>query len=413
VSGECIRKSPKTANFQYRRRVPLDVQKAFGKKWVERSLNTADAREAKKRAALITSELDHQWDVIRGSATPLQRWRQGSNWLAQQPSIYPPEYTGEPDDPADPSLWASDEFARVQDGKAKMPPDATPEAYTAWLRGETDVEPPTVTLKDALKLWTEERKPTRSVRDGAARVVEQFRAVANDTPLHLLTRSQARRYRDSLAAAGTAPGTIETYLSYLRTIFENAMREELVPERSNPFAALKIERTKAAEEERLPIPRAQCLEILKTSLAHGFDQSDWFAAALLTTGARPGGLFRAKLDLHGKTPHWQIPREKKSPPRIVPLHPMLITALDGTEPPKFTVRVEQLRKQFIERWKPHVAYSCRHSFNDEARRISMPLELRLRLMGQSARRLIGENARYGSIEAVLQDAPQWIGKMWQ
>jgi integrase len=412
VSGEFIRKSPKTANFQYRRRVPLDVQEAFGKKWIERSLNTADPREAKKRAAIITAELDQQWDMLRGSATPLQRWRQGSSWLAQQPSIYPPEYTGGPDDPSDPMHWASDEFERVEEGKAQIPQGATPEAYVAWLRGENKIEPPTVTMRDALKLWLEERKPTKPARDGATRVVEQFGVIANDTPLHLLTRSQARRYRDSLVAAGTAPGTIETYISYLRTIFENAMREELIPERANPFSALKIERNKTAEEEREPIPREKCLEILKTSLAHGFDQSDWFAAALLTTGARPGGLFRAKLELNG-APHWQIPREKKSPPRIVPLHPMLIAALDGKEPPRFTVRVEQLRKQFIERWKPYVAYSCRHSFNDEARRINMPLELRLRLMGQSARRLIGENARYGSVEAVLQEAPQWISKMWQ
>jgi hypothetical protein len=59
------------------------------------------------------------------------------------------------------------------------------------------------------------------------------------------------------------------------------------------------------------------------------------------------------------------------------------------------------------------AYQCRHSWNDEARRVDIPLELRLRLMGQSARKVIGENARYGSLEAVLAAAPPWIEKMWQ
>jgi integrase len=407
VSAKYVRKIAKSANHQYRRRVPLDVQKAFGKVWVERSLNTGDAREAEKRAAIITAELDQQWDTLRGSATPLQRWRQGSNWLAQQ---VPLEATGEPDDPV--SGWVSDEYERVEEGKARLPEGATRDAYVAWLRGDNKLATPNVSLQDALKLWIEERKPAKVARAGATRVVGHFAVVAGDTPLHMLTRAQARQYRDSLVKAGTAPGTIETYISYLRTVYENAIREQLIEDRINPFSALKIERSKFAEEERNPIPREKCLAILKETLTHGFDQSDWFAAAMLTTGARPGGLFKAKLTLGAEVPHWAIPREKTSPPRVVPVHPLLLAALKDREPPKFTVRPEQLRRAFIERYKPYVAYQCRHSFNDEARRVGMPLELRLRIMGHSARKLIGENARYGSIEAVLADAPQWVEKMW-
>ena len=413
MSVEYVRKIAKSANLQYRRRVPLDVQQAVGKRWVERSLNTADPREAKKRAAIITAELDRTWDTLRGAATPLQRWQQGSQWLAQQPSIYPPEYTGEPDDPADPTVWTFDELDRLREGKAQVPPGATPEAYGAWLQGKQSIAAPTVTLQDALDLWLKERKPVRSARDGATRVVKQFAALAGDTAMPLITRLQARQYRDGLAAAGTAPGTIETYLSYLRTVFENAIREGLISDRANPFSALKVEKTKFAEEERRPIPRDKCMAILIETLAHGFDQADWFAAAMLTTGARPGGLYRAKLVLDAEVPHWAIPREKLSPPRVVPVHPLLLEALKNREPPTYTVRAEQVRKSFNDRQKPYTAYQCRHSFNDEARRIQMPMELRLRIMGHSARKVIGENARYGSIEAVLLDAPQWIEKMWR
>jgi len=407
---EYIRKSAKSANLQYRRRVPLDLQKQLGgKEWVEQSLGTPDPREAKKRAAMLTAQLEQQWDSLRGGSE-LQRWRQGVEWLSQREPL---RLDGEEEGEGGPDhAWASDEFNRVESGKAKLPNGATPEAYVAWLRGEHTVRPPTVTLKDALKVWLDERRPTESVRSGAARVVEQFSASVGDAPMASVTRSQARRYRDSLVAAGTAPGSIATYLAYLRTVFEHAIKEELIAERVNPFAALKVERDKAAEEDRLPIPREVCMAILKESLAPGFDQSDWFAAAMLTAGGRPGGVFKAKLVLDAKVPYWQIPREKKSPPRAVPVHPLLLRALDGREPPRYTVRAEQVRRHFIDRHKPYTAYQCRHSFNDEARRVDMPLELRLRLMGQSARKVIGENARYGSLEAVLSSAPEWIEKMW-
>ena len=63
------------------------------------------------------------------------------------------------------------------------------------------------------------------------------------------------------------------------------------------------------------------------------------------------------------------------------MHPLLL----DKEPIKFTVRAEQLRGRFNKRCKPDVAYSCRHSFNDEARRVKMDLELRLRLSTLSLR----------------------------
>jgi len=398
--------SAKTSIWRYRRRVPLDVQKAVGRAWVEQSLGTGDKREARKRAAIVTTTLEAQWDALRGSASELQRWRQGVEWLNQQPPYNP---TG--DDTV--SLVASDEWDALQEGKVKLPQGATKEAYSAWLRGVNDVKRPRVTLEDAVKAWLKERKPTASVRDGATRVVKQFATLVGDTPLDAITRVQARKYADSLVAAGTAPGTISTYLSYLRIVFTSAINEQLIDDRVNPFAALRVHNDKAPEEDRLPIPRDTCITILREALAHGFDQSDWFAAAMLTTGARPGGLYKAKLVLTDKVPYWQIPREKKSPPRAVPVHPMLLKALAGREPPKYTIRVEQLRRQFIERHEPYTAYQCRHSFNDEARRVDMPLELRLRLMGHSARKVIGENARYGSIEAVLEGAPEWVEKMWR
>ena len=91
------------------------------------------------------------------------------------------------------------------------------------------------------------------------------------------------------------------------------------------------------------------------------------------------------------------------------MHPLLL----DKEPLKFNVRAEQLRGRFNKRYKPDVAYSSRHSFNDEARRVEMDLEVRLRLMGHSVKRAIGTNARYGSSEVLLPAAKKWVDKMWR
>ena len=91
------------------------------------------------------------------------------------------------------------------------------------------------------------------------------------------------------------------------------------------------------------------------------------------------------------------------------MHPLLL----DKEPVKFTVRAEQLRGRFNKRYKPDVAYSCRHSFNDEARRVEMDLELRLRLMGHSVKRAIGTNSRYGSPDVLLPAAKKLVGRMWR
>jgi hypothetical protein len=79
-----LRQTPKSSRWHYRRRVPKDVQPGYGREWVEQSLGTADKREARRRATIITAKLEEAWDALRGQATPLQRWRQGQDWLASR-----------------------------------------------------------------------------------------------------------------------------------------------------------------------------------------------------------------------------------------------------------------------------------------------------------------------------------------
>ena len=87
-----IRKPKRSNNYVYRRRVPVDVQEAFGEDMVEQGLGTPDRREAGRRAAILTVKLEQRWDVLRGTATPLQRWEQGVEWLNEQE---PPDETDE------------------------------------------------------------------------------------------------------------------------------------------------------------------------------------------------------------------------------------------------------------------------------------------------------------------------------
>jgi integrase len=399
-----LRQTPKSSRWNYRRRVPKDVQVSYGREWVEQSLGTADKREARRRATIITAKLEEAWDALRGQATPLQRWRQGQDWLASQEPL---PFTGEPDDDA--AHWASDEFDRVEEGTAKLPQGATHDGYVAYLRGQQVVQRPRVTLREALKVWLDEQKPTESVKRGATRVVEQFMLMTGDVPMEAITRGQARQYRDSLVATGAMPGTITTYLSYLGTAFKTALDEALIDDRTNPFASLKVQRDKAPEEDREPIPRAACLALLKQSLEHGYDQADWFTAVMLTTGMRPIEAYGAKLVADAPIPYWAVPRAKKSPPRKVPVHPLLI----GKQPVKFTVRPEQLRRHFIDRHKPFTAYQCRHSWKDEAVKAGTPMEMRMQLMGHSRRKAIGDQGVYGSSGVDLEEAAKWVEKMWE
>ncbi len=79
-----IRKPRRSNNWVYRRRVPVDVQEAFGQDMVEEGLRTPDRREAERRGAILTAELEQRWDVLRGAGTSLQRWEQGVEWLSEQ-----------------------------------------------------------------------------------------------------------------------------------------------------------------------------------------------------------------------------------------------------------------------------------------------------------------------------------------
>ncbi len=406
-----LRKTTKSVNWYYRRRVPQDVQQDFGKVWVEESLGTSDKREAKKRAVILSARLEETWDTMRGQGSPLQRWQSGISWLAEQGTFRAVVPGGDEED-ADTitTLVASEMFEEMEQGKASLPPGATKEAFSAWLRGEDRISTPDVTFTDALKLWVRERRPTSQAERGARRVVKQFDVLTGGTPLARVTRLQARKYRDALVSSGTAPGSIQTYISYLRSVFNMAIKEEMLDDKkANPFVELLVERDKAEVEDRAPIPRTACLEVLQQALADGYDQADWFAAVLLTTGMRPIEAYKAKMVVDAPVPYWDVPRAKKSPPRHVPIHPMLI----GKKPVPFTVRAEQLRRAFIERYKPYTGYQCRHSWKDEAVKINMPMELRLRLMGHSLKRAIGVNSTYGGAMVDLEQAKPWVDAMWK
>ncbi len=392
-----LRKTTKSANWTYRRRVPQDIQEAFGKAWVEQSLGTPDRREARKRAAIMTAKLEETWDTMRGKGSDLQRWQQGVSWLSEQEPIH--------EDAPSEDMWDA-----LKKGKDSLPPGATEESYLAWLRGIKTLDKPTVTLSAAFDLWVRECKPSKQAERGANRIVKQFSTIVPESiDISLITRLQARRYRDSLIAGGAAPGSISTYISYLRTIFNTAMSEELINDKSNPFAEIKVEKDKSQMEEREPIPRDICIDILSQSLKDGFDQADWFAAILLTTGMRPIEAFGAKLVRSSDVTYWDVPRAKTSPPRQIPVHPLL---LDKTPVP-FTVRPEQLRRMFIERHKPYTGYQCRHSWKDEADKLDMPLELNMRLMGHSTKKAIGVHVVYGKSSIDMGKAKPWIDRMWQ
>lgn len=58
-------KRPGSAMWQLRKPVPADVQAAFGKVVVTKSLGTSNDRDATKAAMMLLEELEERWDGIR------------------------------------------------------------------------------------------------------------------------------------------------------------------------------------------------------------------------------------------------------------------------------------------------------------------------------------------------------------
>lgn len=394
-----LKRTRKSNNWVYRRRVPLDVAAAFGRPWVEQSTGTPDKREAGRRAAMLSAKYELVWDSLRDEGTELNKWVRGSEWLS---SLSPLDLDDE-----GVALAAADTLEGLHTGRVKPPPGVPKEALAAYLQGKP-MPSPQVSLKDAVELWVKEHRPSYSPTRGARRVAGQFTDLCGDIPLDQITRQQARRYRDALLKSAMQPNSVVTYLGYLRTVYDHAVREGLIDQRVNPFASLTVPGLKSLEEAVEPIPRAHCLDILATALEPGYDKVDWWSAILLTTGMRPVEAYNAKMVLDAPVPYWDVPRAKKSPRRHIPIHPRLI----GKEALPYNVRAEQMRRAFIERHAPYNNYQCRHSFKDEAMRVDMPLELRQKLMGHSGVKTFGAHAIYGSPLADLEAASKYIKQMW-
>lgn len=80
---------PKTGIFWLRKRVPVDVEKRFGRKIVTKSLGTRDPEEAKRAHSEALLELEGRWAALRRGSTPITDREAhffaqeiGARWLA-------------------------------------------------------------------------------------------------------------------------------------------------------------------------------------------------------------------------------------------------------------------------------------------------------------------------------------------
>jgi len=58
-------KHPKTGVYQFRRRVPKDLRPIVGHKFIQRTLETKDVREAKRRFSEVSVEIEREWARLR------------------------------------------------------------------------------------------------------------------------------------------------------------------------------------------------------------------------------------------------------------------------------------------------------------------------------------------------------------
>ncbi len=66
--------------YHYVRRIPDDLQAAFGKERIQRSLKTSDQGEALRLAGIVNAEVEKQFAAARQEPSPVVVLIEGHDW---------------------------------------------------------------------------------------------------------------------------------------------------------------------------------------------------------------------------------------------------------------------------------------------------------------------------------------------
>ncbi len=292
--------------------IPEDCREALGKRELRQSLKTKDVLLASVLALKLTEEALERFAKIRG------------NQVAQHEM-------GDSEGYKEALLWleakcvrpASDGFreAHASVRKSQRPKDreafstfSEVNSYTVKGRIESHGSPPQPTIADGVELYLAERNRAGRRQPAKARQFEQMVrrnegyliATVGNKPISLITRQDARAFRDALAKKPSLQATSVNKSLQLVSAIINLSITEFELDLQNPFRKLALEEGVAGRDKRRPFTKAELEAYLSLARQHLNEQAHWITVLQAFTGARTGeltGLEAADIQLDHETPH--------------------------------------------------------------------------------------------------------------
>lgn len=412
------------ARYYVRRRVPLDLIDAYGKKEILKALGTSDYAEAKKRLAIQWVTLDKEFDDRRAALARCDVVPASEQPIAGALAKYRQQSGAKPRLAIQTILAATDRM----------------DAPTASARLSRDVEPEnglrTLTWDRLVDRWAAERKPTSKTRKDHAAVAELFRALVG-TPPNIISRSDVLSFKEKLVERGISSANLKTKLSRLKTLVNYGHDNGLIKER----AADGVRVAKAKVKSRVPFDDQSLKQLFsgpihqdghRPTLGRG-EAAFWLPLIALYTGARLEEIAGLRVDdlmelgfevdgadqtawffRFSPDPAANRALKNDDSERAVPIHPELIRLgllkyrdelRFSDESQLFPLLTQHKSGKRAHKWGQwfgtylrtdcqvtdtrKVFHSFRHTLKDAARECGIPEDIQRAIMGHSATDVAG------------------------
>lgn len=324
------------ARYSIRRRIPVELVSHYGKAEVVEALGTADPKEARKRLAVRTVELDREWDAVRATlasapaAKPTAKRDDPTAWMSQEQFEHMVESAHRAEDDAVAAMFERDETADIErellalaDGPAD---DLTPEqrafrnllrdkedrlkaaegdasilrqqrkAVVAESRKPADVEAPqsgqATSLYSVVDRRAVEGKLSRKSKAERMAIARWFHERVGDLPVEKITKRDVLTFKQKLLEEGQEPANVKVKLSRLRALLNFAVQQGTIE--VNPANGVAIRDPDAAKNKRRSFDRASLAAIFggpvhalgERPAAGRGEAAYWMPLLALYTGAR-------------------------------------------------------------------------------------------------------------------------------
>lgn len=271
----------------YRRRVPDDLSKHYGKKsHLFFSLKTRDIAEAARKAAETTKDLDREWMLLRASDGTDIETRTKAMAILRSHGLEPGLASQYEKYDLEPDAFISELLVHSQDdrgGDKGFKREHLPDDYK--LAADLFFATPEELQKLVVPCFSEVKEkhlyfsPKRATDPQFNRSVDRFIRINGDLPIDKYRREHGNAFVKDLLDSGLKKASVKRYVNQIRPIFNTAI-DELQIAMSNPLSKIKIPDDGQREEDvRRPFTLAQ-IRTIQRACREKNDQRRWVISML-------------------------------------------------------------------------------------------------------------------------------------